>query len=96
MLMICDFAGVGTCQGDSGGGFYTQHKTSDGLERWTLRGVVKGSVKLRKDQDDCLENTFFTFTDTKVYLPWIRKIMDEGESFCCLISNSQCNRRHAT
>lgn len=64
--------GKAPCVGDSGGGFYVKGKC-----RWTIRGVVSGS--LYDSKYNCDINKFALYTNVAKFVDWVENIVRETE-----------------
>ncbi|XP_062708907.1 chymotrypsin-like elastase family member 2A [Aedes albopictus] len=79
--IICAGAVQGgtVCNGDSGGGLYTEE--ADG--RWVIRGVTSFTAQRGWDDSSCSLKDYSAFVNVSFYEPWIRYVMenDQQEGF---------------
>jgi hypothetical protein len=73
------FTGTHVCKGDSGSGFYSLVPVEDGRRRWHLMGVLSRTLPLPDDQI-CLNDSHFIFSDVTKMLPWLLNELREAES----------------
>ncbi|XP_001868168.2 clotting factor B [Culex quinquefasciatus] len=68
-------AGSTVCNGDSGGGLFTEE--DDGS--WTLRGVTSFTVQRGWNDSSCSLKDYSAFVNVARYLEWIRYVVQNGE-----------------
>lgn len=61
----------GTCDGDSGGGFYSLDDSST----WTVRGIISGGLSTQNASRMCDVNAYTLYTDVAKFLDWITEVM---------------------
>ncbi|XP_065085037.1 uncharacterized protein LOC135707205 [Ochlerotatus camptorhynchus] len=75
VLCAGDRNGSTVCNGDSGGGLFTEE--DDG--RWTLRGVTSFTAQRGWNDSSCSLTDYSAFVNVAYYGDWIRYVMENGE-----------------
>lgn len=75
VLCAGDRNGSTVCNGDSGGGLFTEEE--DG--RWTIRGVISFTALRGWNDSSCSLTDYAAFVNVAYYGDWIRYVMEKGE-----------------
>ncbi|CAL8089768.1 unnamed protein product [Orchesella dallaii] len=72
--------GTNVCRGDSGSGAYFGVKTSEGLTRWYLQGLVSVGINVSQLDKKCDPEKVAIFTRISPYSDWIVRVLSENDA----------------
>ncbi|XP_058445183.1 phenoloxidase-activating factor 3-like [Malaya genurostris] len=77
ILCAGNINGSTVCNGDSGGGLYTEEESPAG--HWVIRGVTSFTAQRGWNDSSCSLGDYAAFVNVAHYTGWIRYVMETGE-----------------